>query len=308
MAILGTANTLPTEVASLNATFYQDVAYYGFDRNKFDFFKPIGGAAVKPVAILFHGGGFISGDKSAFWQFSEQRTFLTALINADIAVCTVNYRFIATDNSETLGIKKCMRDGANAVQRILYNSQELGIDKTKLGLHGDSAGGSICMFLSGPELGIPTASNYKVESCRPIAVATYRPQTLDIPRWERYFSSLTFQGILEASAETKERCYHFFGLPAPTTPDAEDFETRKIYNYARRMDLVKNADPSGISLHLSNYDASTDPVTFGTLIHHPNYANAYKEKWDALGVSCDFYTADPPAESAASFLIRILNA
>jgi acetyl esterase/lipase len=308
MAILPTATTLPTDISSLNATFYQDVKYQGYAENKFDFYKPIGGLSVKPIAILFFGGGFVSGDKSNWYDFADQRAVLTALINADIAVACPNYRLITTDNSESKGIRKCMKDGIDSVQRILFNSTELGIDKTKFGLHGDSAGGSICMFLAGKSFGLPTASNYKIQDTRPIAIATYRPQTLDIPRWDEFFSSLTFQQILDSSTETKNRCYNFFGLSSPTTADDNDFEEKSVYNYARRMDTVKHANPTGIALHLENFDSTADPTTFGTLIHHPAYAQAFKDKWDAVGEACTFYTTDPPAESSAEFLIRILNA
>jgi hypothetical protein len=308
MAILPASSTLPSDISDLPATFYQDVKYQGYAENKFDFYKPTGGLSVKPIAILFFGGGFVSGDKSNWYDFSEQRAVLTALINADIAVACPNYRLITTDNTESLGIKKCMQDGINAVQRILFNSVELGIDPTKFALNGDSAGGSICMFLAGKSFALPTASNYKIQGTRPVAIASYRPQTLDIPRWDRFFPSLTFQDILESFTETKDRCYNFFGLTSPAVADADDFEVKEIYNYARAMGMVKKSEPVGIELHLENFDSFDDPTTFGTLIHHPKYAQAYKDKWDAVGESCTFYTTDPPAESAVAFLIRILNA
>jgi hypothetical protein len=308
MAILPAPSALPTEISTLNAVFYEDVVYASSSANKFDFYIPKGGSAVKPLAVLFHGGGFIGNDKSYYYLFTEQRELLTALINADIAVACPNYRLITTDNTETIGIKKCMKDGINAVQRVLFNSVELGIDKNKMAFYGASAGGSIAMFLAGRDFSLPSASNYKIESTRPIAIAAYRPQTLDIPRWERFFSTLTFQQILDASDETRTRCYNFFGLIAPAVADANDFEEKSVYNYARRMDTVRHSQPVGIALHLENFDSNDEPTTFGTLIHHPHYAKAFNDKWIALGESCNYYTTDPPAESAAAFLIRNLIA
>jgi acetyl esterase/lipase len=308
MSILPTPSALPSDVSDLPATFYENVKYQGYSENVFDYFKPIGGAAVKPIAILFFGGGFVSGDKSNWYDFLEQRTVLTALINADIAVACPNYRLISTDNTEILGIKKCMKDGINAVQRILFNSVELGIDPTNFALHGDSAGGSICMFLAGQSFALPSASNYKIQGTRPIAIASYRPQTLDIPRWDRFFPSLTFQEILDSSNEARVRCYNFFGLTAPAVAVAADFDAKDTYNYARRMGMVNHSKPVGIELHLENFDSFDDPTNFGALIHHPKYAQAYKDKWDAAGESCTFYTTDPPAESSVEFLIRLLNA
>jgi hypothetical protein len=312
MAILPAPSSLPAEVSTINATFYEDIllgrpavgSTAGSRDPGFDIFIPIGGAASKPLVIYFHAGGFTSGTEDELWLVPDRRTFLEELIVADIAVATVKYRLVEVDEPPE-NVSLSLNDAVSAVQYMRFHATELGIDKARVACTGKSAGSGISMFLCGKDFQLTNNTSYRGESSRPNLVACRRPQPLDVVRWERYFTSFTFEDML-AFQDITDLCYAFYGLVPPIGPgNRSAFLTDEIRAFRRNLDTIQNFNPAGIHFHVVNSDSTAEPTTLDALIHHPNFSQKWKDIADEVGgITFDYYTSEPPTEEDYDFIIN----
>jgi acetyl esterase len=87
-----------------------------------------------PAIIFFHGGGWVSGNRTQFhWQcnyFAKQ----------GMVAITADYRFIKEDYG---GKEICIMDAKTAVRWVKANAKRLNIDSSKITLAGGSAGGHL---------------------------------------------------------------------------------------------------------------------------------------------------------------------
>lgn len=90
---------------------------------------------LKPAIVYFPGGGFTSAD---YEKFSEMRT---ALARAGFVVAAAEYR-VVPDKFPAL-----VQDGKAAVRYLREHAAEYGIDPTRIGVLGDSAGGYVAQML-----------------------------------------------------------------------------------------------------------------------------------------------------------------
>lgn len=120
----------------------RDIAYGPLERNTADLYAPEGGATNRPVLLLVHGGGFVSGDKSVM-----------GAIAADYAargwVCvSINYRFATRGGSGTAALyrretRASRNDMLRAVRWTRAHARDWGGNPERvLGL-GASAGGTL---------------------------------------------------------------------------------------------------------------------------------------------------------------------
>lgn len=99
------------------------------------------GAENAPLVINIHGGGFISGDL-------DNDNIRASLIadNVPCTVLSVGYR-LAPENVYPAQLEDCQ----TALAYALDNAKELGIDPSRIGIFGTSAGGCIaaglCLYL-----------------------------------------------------------------------------------------------------------------------------------------------------------------
>jgi acetyl esterase/lipase len=124
----------------------------GADDLKLDVFAPDSSTGPLPVIVLFHGGSWISGDKSQLnWQchyFAQQ----------GIEAVTANYRLLGRDTG--------IVDARSAIRWIVGHARRLNIDADRIILGGASAGGHLAtMALLSPghndpadDLSIPIAA------------------------------------------------------------------------------------------------------------------------------------------------------
>lgn len=122
---------------------YQTFIYKKVDSQalKLDVFEPVKTANTQeryPVIILFHGGGWVAGDRSKLHllcQFFMQQGIIA--ISAD-------YRFKEKGGQGYRGTKEiCIRDAKSAIRWIKVHHDQLHIDTSKIILGGGSAGGHI---------------------------------------------------------------------------------------------------------------------------------------------------------------------
>jgi hypothetical protein len=141
----------PFPLNGIPARFSKDIAYDSKQRTQFDIWLP---ESTTPTGLVIytHGGGFSSGDKDfvytaqqgGAWDFPSDIRFL---LQNNIAFATVRYTLLST-TGERDGIKKPMSDVKRALQYIRYNAEDFNIDKTKIILAGNSAGGGTSLWIA----------------------------------------------------------------------------------------------------------------------------------------------------------------
>jgi acetyl esterase len=103
-------------------------------------YRPRGAADPSPCVVYLHGGAFIKGSldsgDSIAWGVADQTGFV---------VVSVDYR-LAPEHPFPAGVEDCYA----VLRHLAENGSRYGIDSTRLGVWGDSAGGnmaaSVCLM------------------------------------------------------------------------------------------------------------------------------------------------------------------
>ena len=120
----------------------RDVQFLDPERKeKLDLYRPEeneSGQAL-PAVVIIHGGGWVKGDKA------RKREFVTGttLVKAGYVAISINY--------QTRKGKRWpgnLRDCKNAVRWLRKNSEKLGVDGSKIGVIGGSAGGHLALMVA----------------------------------------------------------------------------------------------------------------------------------------------------------------
>ncbi len=90
---------------------------------------------LKPAIVYFPGGGFISSD---YEKFTEMRV---SLARAGFVVAAAEYRVVPDK------FPAPVEDGKAAVRYLREHAKEYGIDPTRIGVIGDSAGGYVAQMV-----------------------------------------------------------------------------------------------------------------------------------------------------------------
>lgn len=101
-------------------------------------YKPVSQREGRPCLVFFHGGGFAAGDTATV----ENQCKLIAQL-ADGVVLSVDYP-LAPENKHPVGFEACY----DTVIWAWGHAKELGIDREKIGVAGDSAGGTLALACS----------------------------------------------------------------------------------------------------------------------------------------------------------------
>lgn len=101
-------------------------------------YRPSGSPDLLPCILHFHGGGYVAGDAQGL-EAGHRR------LVADLrcALVSVNYRLAP----ETV-FPGALEDGYAALSWIVGRAGELGVDTTRLGVMGESAGGGLAAGLT----------------------------------------------------------------------------------------------------------------------------------------------------------------
>ncbi|HOX37164.1 MAG TPA: alpha/beta hydrolase [Candidatus Brocadiia bacterium] len=258
---------------------YADVRYGDHPRNQLDFWKAKSDKP-SPLIICIHGGGFTGGDKKMFAQF------VPLVLAQGFSVMTINYRFVKGPDSEPF--PGPMKDGVRALQFARANAKEWGIDPTRVGLTGGSAGGCMsCWIAMHDDMANPD-SNDPVErqSTRVSCVVALGAQTSLDPQ-------LMFAKI-GGDPSMHPVLLPFFG--ARTIEDLAKPEFRKIIEEASPINYATEDDPPMMLSYKGVLDDVPLPpdTPIGKSIHHPMFGKVLKDKLDSLGVECHFhYTGSP---------------
>ncbi len=104
-----------------------------------DLFHPASqGTAILPAIVFVHGGGWKGGDKQGFDQLAE------GMARLGYVTFSINYRLVTSTGNRW---PAQLDDTQRAVRWVRANSGKYGVDPTKIGALGASAGGHLAAFL-----------------------------------------------------------------------------------------------------------------------------------------------------------------
>jgi predicted esterase len=109
---------------------------------KLDMYRPTGDTQTsRPAIVWVHGGGFSGGDKTNVVPVDVGNTFA----KLGYVVVSINYRLLGTNcvpnpGGCTTAAIEAKRDAQAAVRWLRANASTYGIDPTRIGIGGESAG------------------------------------------------------------------------------------------------------------------------------------------------------------------------
>ncbi len=120
----------------------------------------------RPALVFFHGGGWTGGAPT---QFNTQSTYLAT---RGLVCVQVEYRLL--DKSDKAPPLVCIQDARSAMRWVRAHAAELGIDSTRIGAGGGSAGGHLAAFVGLVEGQDDPADDLKL-SPRAAALVLFNP-------------------------------------------------------------------------------------------------------------------------------------
>lgn len=243
---------------------YANIAYGTDERQVMDVWIPkdMDDKSPFPCVMYIHGGGWINGDKTEpFTKFKYVQTFLPE----GIAIVSINYRLMGKHP-----FPAALQDAARAMQFLKHKSAEWKINKSKIAVMGQSAGGCSSLWLAFSDDMADPASEDPVarESTRVSCVCVTQAQ-----------STLDPQQLVEWTGNDIVYKHHMiktaFGYP--DTAKDPDGSLVKKYSPAAQFNA---GDPPILFGVGGNEDA---PTNSQHAIHHPGFATGLKalaEKYD----------------------------
>ncbi len=268
---------------------YADMAYDKHERTVLDFWQAEG-EGPRPLLIVIHGGGWLGGDKS---RFSGTDHYL----KNGISIAAISYRLAKTDPLPTP-----VHDAARAVQFLRYKAKEWNIDKSRIVLSGDSAGGcSVLWIACHDDIANPNSDDpVERESSRVFAAAGAGAQVSIEPKlMESWVGPFAHHGMISGA------------VGEPSMKDALD-------NYSKHEPIFKEFSPIN---HLTkddppiflayNGDLTVPAISYGHAIHHGLFGVKFKEKSEAIGHSRVYLSAGEKYKSKQyfgprDFIVKIL--
>lgn len=283
----------PVNIEGVQATIINE-KYGEHFRNTFDIWltqseKPT------PLVIYIHGGGFVGGDKSKYYQSED----LVRFLKAGVSVAVINYRFM---NEKPYGILASLNDSKYFLQYIRYHAQKYNIDKTRIACSGGSAGAGTSLWLAfSDDMADPENEDPVLrESTRLTCAGAFATQsTYDICRWNKIIG-LPNDNSLEKRLEIA-RAFGFKTADGLNLPEAEI--VRKELDFLEKMS--KNSSP----FFVFNKQSGGIPTNQDELNHHPYHAKALFEKANEVGAKAIVYApeigiSDPSGKDLVAFFLE----
>lgn len=275
-------------------TEIKDVSYGLDERNKLDAFLVGSSKSPSPVLIYFHGGGYVSGDKSFF---RDDELFEECLA-AGISIVSCNYRFITK-----YPYPAPMEDGTQAIQFVRRKAKEWGIDPGKIATSGSSAGGHLALWnaLRG-DLADPTSED-------PVARTSSRVSAFigfgtQISKDQRFYEPPIYNGT-----HVQPNLPLFYGV--------ETMEEVNQPNMLKRAEeasaityMSENAPPAFMDyvFELSSTEISSD-AEVGEVIHHPMHGYVLRQEYNKYNIPFILRHTGKPAKPGEKvrFLLEIFK-
>jgi len=259
--------------AGVKATFCNE-KYGPHERNTFDIWlaksdKPT------PLIIYIHGGGFVGGDKSRYYDSEDWPRFL----DAGVSVASINYRYM---NQPPYGILSSMKDSKRFLQFIRFYAEKYNIDKTRIACSGGSAGAGTSLWLAFSKDMAELENEDPVlrESTKICCAAAFATQaTYDILQWSEILKL-----SLHTSPEEEQAIARAFGLKSTEGINLWDQTIIR-----EELDFMGKMDETAPPFFVYNRREGGIPTNDDELQHHPLHAKALKEKAEKVGVEAVVY-------------------
>lgn len=266
----------PINKNDIRATFANE-KYGKHERNTFDIWLAKSDNPT-PLVIYIHGGGFIGGDKSRYYDSEDWVRFL----DAGVSVATINYRFM---NEAPYGILAGLNDSKRCLQYIRLHSEKYNIDKYRIACSGGSAGAGTSLWLAfNDDMAEPENEDPVLrESTRITCAGAFAAQsTYDICRWNE---------LLVLPKEITER--EKFGIArAFGFKSSENIDLFKETKIREELDFLSHMNKNSSPFFVFNKQVGGIPTTEDELNHHPLHAKALKNIANEVGVECIVYAPE----------------
>ena len=278
------------------ATFANE-KYGVHQRNTFDIWlakseKPT------PLVIYIHGGGFVGGDKSKYYQSHDWERFL----ENGISIATINYRYM---NEAPYGILASMNDSKRFVQYMRFNALKYNIDKTKIACTGGSAGAGTALWLAFSDDMADAENSDPVlhESTRLTCAGAFATQaTYDIFQWDEILGIPLTQNPQQLKAIGRA-----FGFKSP-----ENIDLKNETGIRTNLDFMAKMDRHDSPVFIFNRHKAGSPENQDDINHHPLHAKALKNKAEQVGLEAIVYApeigiSDPSGIDLVTFFLGKLG-
>ncbi|MCZ2826407.1 MULTISPECIES: alpha/beta hydrolase [unclassified Modestobacter] len=98
--------------------------------------------APAPLVVYVHGGGWMMGDRRYLPETLRPGSLFDAFLDAGLAVATIDYR-----HAHEAAFPAQLHDAKAAVRYLRAHADVLGVDTTRIGAMGESAGGHLAALL-----------------------------------------------------------------------------------------------------------------------------------------------------------------
>jgi hypothetical protein len=283
----------PVNIRGEQADFVNE-KYGNHPRNTFDLWQAKSETPA-PLVIYIHGGGFIGGDKSKYFESED----LVRFLDAGVSVATINYRFMT---EPPYGIKACFNDSKRCLQYIRHNAKKYNIDKSRIACSGGSAGAGTALWLAFSDDMADPANEDPVlrESTRLTCAGAFATQsTYDIFQWEKIV------GVpMSDTPEQLQAIAIAFGIK--NTAGTDLWAQHEIRN---ELDFLSKMDKNDPPIFVFNKHKNGIPGNEDELNHHPLHAKAIKEKAGEVGLEAVVYAPeigiiDPSGKDLVEFFME----
>ncbi len=105
---------------------------------------PVAAPAVRPPLVVWiHGGAWLFGDRRYLPETLRPDSLFEALVAAGLAVATIDYR-----HSREAPFPAQLHDAKAAVRWLRAHADDLGVDTSRVGVWGESAGGHLAALVA----------------------------------------------------------------------------------------------------------------------------------------------------------------
>ena len=266
----------PLNLEGERATYVNE-KYGNHERNTFDIWLAKSDEPT-PLVIYIHGGGFVGGDKSKYYDSED----LVRFLKAGVSVATINYRFMT---EEPYGILASLNDSKRCLQYIRYHAKKYNIDKKRVACSGGSAGAGTSLWLAfSDDMALLHSTDPVLkESTRLSCAGAFATQsTYDIFQWEE-----------------------ILGVPVAETPDqlqsiaiafgsgnAEKEHLKALTTVRSELDFKQKMSSEAPPVFIFNKDTGKIPGNQDELNHHPFHAKVLKEKAEVTGLEAIVYAPE----------------
>ncbi len=214
-----------------------------------------------PIAVFFHGGGFVKGNRYQAAGFF--RDDIRKLLGNGFAIVLVDYPLMKPleNNMNTL---QCITQAARSIQFLRYKAKKYNLNPQKIAVAGSSSGAGITLFLATNKLQNLQAKNpmYRESSKINVAGLFNGQMGYNFSDWEKYFN-------LKLKYESKiiKRMRFHYNLKNINSAEAKELKKKLAF----QEQLTNKFTPP---LFLSSSSDEKVPMNLnkiGNLIHHVNH-------------------------------------